>query len=142
MKRKKNRCGTLHWKKIMVEGSHQTTGNHGDSPESTIKWTFLKENEMSSEVVYKVVRCQGDVKIDRGMDEQETINKALEIGNAEDVCTCESEEDGLKTLQSFKNSLSYFTSSSTRYANCIVFWLVKQEEEEGEIEFIETADWE
>ena len=97
---------------------------------------------MSSDVVYKVIRCQGDVKVERGMDENEVQSKALEIGNAEDVCTCDSEEDGLKTLMSFKNSLSYFTSSSTRYANCIVFWLTKQEEEEGEIEFIETADWE
>ena len=97
---------------------------------------------MSSDVVYKVVRCQGDVKVDRGMDEQEIKSKALEIGNAEDVCTCDSEEDSLETLKSFKNSLSYFTSSSNRYANCIVFWLTKQEEEEGESEFLETAEWE
>lgn len=90
---------------------------------------------------YRIVRCQGDVKIDRYMDENDIQSKALEIGNAEDVCTCESEEDGLKTLASFKNSLSCFTSSSNRYANCTVFWLVKQEEEE-EFEFIDCAEWE
>ena len=91
---------------------------------------------------YRIIRCQGDVKVDRGMDESDIKSKALEIGNAEDVCTCDSEEDGLKTLMNFKNSLSYFTSSANRYANCTVFWLVKQEEEEGEIEFIETSEWE
>ena len=92
--------------------------------------------------LFKVIRCQGDVKIERGMGDNDVQSKALEIGNAEDICICDSEEDGLKTLKSFKNSLSYFTSSSNRYANCIVFWLVKQEEEEGEIEFLETAEWE
>lgn len=90
--------------------------------------------------IVKIIRCQGDVKVDRGMDENDVQSKALECGNAEDVCTCDSEEDGLKTLVGFKNSLSYFNSSSNRYANCTVYWLVKQEEE-GEIEFIECAGW-
>ena len=90
---------------------------------------------------YRIIRCQGDVKVDRGMDENDVQSNALECGNAEDVCTCDSEEDGLKTLVGFKNSLSYFNSCSNRYANCIVYWLVKQEEE-GEVEFIETAEWE
>lgn len=90
---------------------------------------------------YRIIRCQGDVKVERCMDENEVQSKALEIGNAEDVCICDSEEDGLKTLMNFKNSLSYFNSCSGRYANCIVFWLVKQDEEEGEFEFLETADW-
>ena len=92
-------------------------------------------------ISYRIIRCQGDVKVDRGMDEDDIKSKALECGNAEDVCTCESEEDGLKNLMDYKNSLSCFTSSSNRYANCIVFWLIKQEEDE-EIEFIETAEWE
>lgn len=106
----------------------------------TIVGMFLfRRMNMSS--LFKIIRCQGDVKVERGMDENEVQSKALEIGNSEDVCTCDSEEDGLKTLKGFKNSLSYFTSSSNRYANCIVFWLVKQEDEEGEIEFIETAEW-
>lgn len=91
---------------------------------------------------YRIIRCQGDVKVDRGMDDSDIKSKALEIGNNDDICTCDSEEDGLKTLMNFKNSLSYFTSSSNRYANCTVFWLVKQEEEEEEIEFIETSEWE
>lgn len=90
---------------------------------------------------YRIIRCQGDVKVERGMNESDIKSKALECGNNDDVCTCDSEEDGLRTLMSFKNSLSYFTSSSSRYANCTVFWLVKQEEEEGEIEFIETSEW-
>ena len=90
---------------------------------------------------YRIIRCQGDVRIDRGMDEQDIKTKALDLGNAEDVCICDSEEDGLKTLASFKNSLSCFTSSSNRYANCTVYWLIRQAEE-GEIEFIETAEWE
>ena len=91
--------------------------------------------------IFKIVRCQGDVKIERGMDDNDIKSKALEIGNAEDICTCESEEDGLKTLMDYKNSLSCFTSSSNRYANCTVYWLIRQEEE-GEFEFIETAEWE
>ena len=90
---------------------------------------------------YRIIRCQGDVKIERGMDENDVKSKALEIGNAEDVCACDSEEDGLKTLASFKNSFSCFASSSNRYANCTVYWLIRQEEE-GEFEFIETAEWE
>lgn len=34
--KKKNRCGTLIERKVVVEGNQRTTGNHGDSPESTI----------------------------------------------------------------------------------------------------------
>ena len=90
---------------------------------------------------FKIIRCQGDVKIDRGMDENDVKSKALEIGNAEDVCICDSEENGLKNLMDYKNSLSCFTSSSNHYANCTVYWLVKQDEEEGEIEFIDCAEW-
>ena len=92
--------------------------------------------------LFKIVRCQGDVKVERGMDENEVQSKALEIGNSEDICRCADLDDGKRKLMSFKNSLSYFTSSSNRYANCIVFWLTKQEEEEGEVEFIDCAEWE
>ena len=90
---------------------------------------------------YRIIRCQGDVKIERGMDENDIKSKALECGNADDVCACDSEENGLKTLASFKNSLSCFTSSSNHYVNFTVYWLVKQDEEEGEIEFIDCAEW-
>ena len=90
---------------------------------------------------YRIIRSQGDVKIKRGMDDNDIKSKAVEIGNVDDVCACDSEEDGSKTLASFKNSLSCFTSSSSRYANCTVYWLVKQDED-GEIEFVETAEWE
>ena len=93
--------------------------------------------------IFKIIRCQGDIIVDRCMDDNDIRSKALECGNAEDVCTCDSEEDGLKTLASFKNSFSCFASSSNRYANCTVYWLVKQEEEEeGEVEFIDCAEWE
>ena len=94
-----------------------------------------------SSCCYRIIRCQGDVKIERGMDDNDIKSKALDIGNADDVCICDSEEDGFKTLMNFKNSLSFFNSCSNRYANCTVYWLIKQEED-GEIEFIETADWE
>ena len=95
---------------------------------------------MNMSSCYRIIRSQGDVKIERGMDDNDIKSKALGIGNADDVCACDSEEDGLKTLASFKNSLSCFTSSSNRYANCTVYWLVKQDED-GEIEFVETAEW-
>ena len=29
--KKKNRCGTLIERKVVVEGTHQTAGGHGDS---------------------------------------------------------------------------------------------------------------
>lgn len=96
---------------------------------------------MNMSSIFKIIRCQGDIKVDRYMDDNDIKSKALEIGNAEDICTCESEESGLKTLMDYKNSLSCFTSSSNRYANCAVYWLIRQEEE-GEFEFIETAEWE
>ena len=90
---------------------------------------------------YRIIRCQGDVKIERCMDEQNIKTKALDIGNAEDVCICDSEENGLKNLMDYKNSFSCFESSSNRYANCTVDWLIRQEED-GEFEFIETVELE
>lgn len=132
----KNRIGTLIGQKVVIEDAQKTTGAL-KSPTPI----YDKEKKEMISGVYKIIRCQCDVRIDRGMDESAIKSKALECGNADDVCACDSEENGFKTLASFKNSLSCFTSSSNRYANVTVYWLVKQEED-GEIEFIETADWE
>ena len=44
---------------------------------------------------YRIIRSQGDVKIKRGMDDNDIKSKAVEIGNADDVCACDSEEDGV-----------------------------------------------
>ena len=101
-------------------------------------------------VKYRIVRYQGDISIERGMEEPEIRGKAMAIGNGEDIGEYDNQEDAMKDMRKLKNSLSYFTSNSTRCANAIVYWLVKEtiliDDEDcfgdKEIEFIDLAEWE
>ena len=145
--------------KVVVERTHQNDGVDKKSTPSGCSGgilPFFIEEKRKMENCYRIVKCQGDVNIERGMGDAEVMSDALNLGISDEVCTCDSEEDGLKTLTGFKNSFSYFTSCSNRYANATVYWLVKCSDEDGEdddsphasgdvsgeFEFLETADWE
>ena len=77
-------------------------------------------------IKYMIVRCQGDISIERGMGEPEIRGKAMTIGNRENIGEYDNQEDAMNAMRGLRNSLSYFTSNSTRYANAVMYWLVKE----------------
>ena len=101
-------------------------------------------------IKYRIVRYQGDVKIERGMEESEIRGKALGVGNGENIGEYDNQEEAMTVMRGLRNSLSYFLSNSTRYANAVVYWLVKEtilvDDEDcfgdKEIEYIDLAEWE
>lgn len=101
-------------------------------------------------IKYRIVRYQGDISIERGMGEPEIRGKAMAIGNGENIGEYDNQEDAMNAMRELRNSLSYFTSNSTRYANAVVYWLTKEtilvDDEDyfgdKEIEFIDLAEWE
>ena len=101
-------------------------------------------------VKYRIVRYQGDISIERGMEAPEIRGKALALGNGDSIGEYDNQEDAMNAMREMRNSLSYFTSNSTRYANAVVYWLVKEtiliDDEDyfgdKEIEFIDLAEWE
>lgn len=101
-------------------------------------------------IKYRIVRYQGDISIEHGMGEPEIREKAMAIGNGENIGEYDNQEDAMNAMRELRNSLSYFTSNSSRYANAVAYWLTKEtilvDDEDyfgdKEIEFIDLADWE